>query len=36
MRTLQPQAGPATADAVAPPKLSFDRVLPDQQTRDDE
>ena len=36
MRTLQPQSGPATADAMVPPKLSFDRVLPNQQTRDDE
>ncbi|MBV8505929.1 MAG: hypothetical protein JOZ11_08995 [Alphaproteobacteria bacterium] len=36
MMTLQPQPGPAAADAVAPTKLTFDRVLPDQQTRDDE
>jgi hypothetical protein len=35
-RTLQPQPGPAAADAMVPPKLTFDRVLPDQQTRDDE
>jgi len=34
--TLQPRAGPASSDAVAPPKLTFDRVLPDQETRDDE
>jgi hypothetical protein len=36
MMTLHPQTGPAAADAVAPTKLTFDRVLPDQQTRDDE
>jgi hypothetical protein len=35
MITLQPQPGPAAADVV-PTKLTFDRVLPDQQTRDDE
>jgi hypothetical protein len=36
MITLQPQPGPAAADLVVPTKLTFDRVLPDQQTRDDE
>jgi hypothetical protein len=36
MMTLHPQPGPAAADAAAPTKLTFDRVLPDQQTRDDE
>ena len=36
MMTLQPQPGTPTAGAVAPPELTFDRVLPDQQTRDDE
>ena len=34
--SLQPQASPASADAVSPRKLTFDRVLPDQETRDDE
>jgi hypothetical protein len=36
MMTLHPQPGPVAADAVAPTKLTFDRVLPDQHTRDDE
>lgn len=36
IRTLRPQPVPAVADALAPTKLTFDRVLPDQQTRDDE
>jgi len=33
---LRPQSSSASADPAAPPKLTFDRVLPDQQTRDDE
>lgn len=36
MMTLQPQPGTPAAGAAAPPKLTFDRVLPDQQTRDGE
>ncbi len=36
MITLQPQPGSAAAGAQVPQKLTFDRVLPDQQTRDDE
>ncbi|MBV9378981.1 MAG: hypothetical protein JO320_28685 [Alphaproteobacteria bacterium] len=33
---LQPQSSSTSADSAAPPRLTFDRVLPDQQTRDDE
>jgi len=33
---LRPQSSSASADPAALPKLTFDRVLPDQQTRDDE
>ena len=35
-RMLHLRASPASTDAVQPPKLTFDRVLPDQETRDDE
>lgn len=34
--SLQPQSASASAEPAAPPKLTFDRVLPDQETRDDE
>jgi hypothetical protein len=33
---LRPQSASAFADPAAPPRLTFDRMLPDQQTRDDE
>ena len=36
MISLQPQASPVSAESVPAPKLTFDRVLPDQETRDDE
>jgi hypothetical protein len=34
--SLHPQPASGSADATAAPKLTFDRVLPDQATRDDE
>jgi hypothetical protein len=36
MMSLHPQPTSGFADATAPPKLTFGRVLPDQATRDDE
>jgi hypothetical protein len=34
--SLHPQPASGFADATTPPKLTFDRVLPDQASRDDE